>query len=46
MCFSLKEANAVMVLWDYIAKMDGGVYETSCKVSVSGCGKTALDVSC
>lgn len=46
MCFSSKEAKAMMALWDNIAKINGGAYETSYKVSVSGCGKTALDVSC
>lgn len=34
-----------MVLFDDLATMTGGAYETSYKVSVAGCGKTALDVS-
>lgn len=45
MCFSSKEAKAFMAYWDDIAKSTGGAYETSYKVSVAGCGKTALDVS-
>ena len=45
MCFSSKEAKASMAMWDDIAKLTSGAYENSYKVSVSGCGKTALDVS-
>lgn len=48
MCFSSKEAKATMPIWAALAKRKkNGVsaYETSYKVSVAGCGKTALDVS-
>ena len=45
MCFSSKEAKAFMTFWDDLAEVTGGSYESSYKVSVSGCGKTALDVS-
>ena len=44
-CFSSKEAKSSMALFDSIAEMTYGAYETSYKVSVAGCGKTALDVS-
>ena len=45
-CFSSKEAKASMVLFGDIAKkIPGAAYEVSYKVSVAGCGKTALDVS-
>lgn len=42
-CFSSKEAKAMMAVWDDIAKAQNGAYEVSYKVSVAGCGKTALD---
>ena len=46
MCFSSKEAKSFITVWDDLAQANSkGAYETSYKVSVSGCGKTALDVS-
>lgn len=44
-CFSSKEAKAAMKVWDDLAREHGGSYEVSYKVTVAGCGKTALDVS-
>ena len=44
-CFSSKEAKSAMVLFDEIAKESDACFETLYKVSVAGCGKTALDVS-
>jgi len=34
-----------MKVWDDLAIAHGGSYEASYKVTVAGCGKTALDVS-
>ena len=44
-CFSSKEAKSGMVFFGDISKKSDATYETSYKVSVAGCGKTALDVS-
>lgn len=42
-CFSSKEAKAAMKLWDDMCTDALGCYESAYKVSVAGCGKTALD---
>ena len=44
-CFSSKEAKSAMILFGEIAKVSNASFESSYKVSVAGCGKTALDVS-
>lgn len=44
-CFSSKEAKSAMVYFGEASKHLDTAYETSYKVSVAGCGKTALDVS-
>ena len=44
-CFSSKEAKSSMVFFAALAERLEGAYEISNKVSVAGCGKTALDVS-
>ena len=44
-CFSSKEAKSAMILFGDLADKYSTAYETSYKVSVAGCGKTALDVS-
>ena len=45
LCYSSKEAKSAMVLFSEIARNTSAAYEVSYKVSVAGCGKTALDVS-
>ena len=42
LCFSSKDAKASMKVWDFLAG-NGGCHEKSYKISVAGCGKTALD---
>ena len=44
-CFSSKEAKSAMVFFGNLSKESISAYKTSYKVSVAGCGKTALDVS-
>ena len=44
-CFSSKNAKSAMVYFGELSKQCGTAYESSYKVSVAGCGKTALDVS-
>ena len=44
-CFASKEAKSCMSLFGAISNQIDAAYEISYKVSVAGCGKTALDVS-
>ena len=45
-CFNSKEAKSGMVFFGDQSKVNPDVaYELSYKISVAGCGKTALDVS-
>ena len=44
-CYSSKEAKSAMIFFGELSKKSNAAYETSYKVSVAGCGKTALDVS-
>ena len=44
-CFSSKESKASMTLFGAISHNSNAAYEVTYKVSVAGCGKTALDVS-